>query len=114
MTVKSGVPIIEGDFVASTLLPIFTVSPEFARTRVDNIVFSNITGSIVPLTVQIIESGGSAGNDKIVVDNIDVPANESFEPSRLLQGMNTGDSIHAIAGTANAINVRATGTTFSA
>lgn len=110
--IRAGVPLIEGDFVANTLLAIFTVLV-FARVRVDNIVFTNITGGIVTLTVQIVESGGSTGNDKIVVDNIDIPPNSSVEISRLLHGLNTGDVIHAIAGSASAINVRATGTTFA-
>lgn len=112
MGIKAGVPIIEGVFVANTLLPIFSVDSEFARVRHDNIVFTNTSASIVPLTVQIVENGGSTGNDKIVVDNINVPAHGSFEPSRLLQGMKTGDVMHAIAGTASTINVRSTGTTF--
>lgn len=110
--IKAGVPTIEGVFVADTLLPIFTVDPEFARVRQDNIVFTNITAAIVTLTVHIVENGGSTGSSKIVVDNIDVPAHDSVEPSRLLQGLKTGDSIHAIAGSASSINVRATGTTF--
>ena len=113
MAIKSGVPIIEGVFVEGTLQTIFTVIDEFARTRVDNIVFNNVTGIAVPLTVQIIESGGSQGNDKIIVDNVDIPAFGSLEPSKLLQGLNRGDTIQAIAGTVSSINVRATGTTFS-
>lgn len=113
MAIKSGVPIIEGVFVDNTLQPIFTVSDEFARVRVDNIVFNNVTGIAVSLTVQIIESGGSSGDNKIIIDNVDIPANGSLEPSSLLQGMNRGDTMQAIAGTVSSINVRATATTFS-
>lgn len=111
--IKAGVPIIEGDFVANTLLSILNVGAELTRVRVDNIVFTNITAAIVTLTVQIVENGGSTGNNKIVVDNINVAAHGSVEISRLLHGLNTGDDIFAIAGSANAINVRATGTTFA-
>lgn len=113
MPVKAGVPIIEGVFVADAIAVIYTVPTDLARTRVDNIVFSNISGSVVTLSVQIIASGGSVGDINIVVDNIDVAANDSFEPARLLQGLKTGDTIQAVAGSASAINVRATGTTFT-
>lgn len=111
MTTLTGVPLIEGIDVAATLTAILTNTAS-TRMRVDNITFTNYSALPQTLTVQIIESGGSAGNPNIVLDNIPIPAGESISPVEVLHGLNTGDEIRAIAGTVNTINVRATGTTF--
>lgn len=113
MPTLAGVPIIEGIEVAATLLNIYIVPTSLARTRVDNITFTNHTAGFVTLTVQIVESGGSTGNAKIVIDNINMAPNSTIEPSSVLHGLNTGDTIKAIAGAANSIAVTATGTTFT-
>ena len=111
MSTKAGVPLIEGVNVASSIGSLY-VSPASVRTRIDNIVFTNYTAAGVTLTVQIIESGGSAGNTNIVVDDVTVPAHDSISPVGLLQGMNPGDDLQAVAGSATSINCRASGTTF--
>ena len=113
MPTLTGVPLIEGANVANSIAAIYTVPASLSRVRVDNITFTNYTASPVTLTVQIVESGGSTGNAKIVVDNKTIAVDETFEPSSVLHGLNAGDTIQAVAGSATAINVRATGTTFT-
>ena len=113
MPTLTGVPLIEGVDVANAIAAIYTVPATLSRVRVDNISFTNYTAGAVTLTVQIVESGGSTGNTKIVVDTKTIAVNETFEPSSVLHGLNVGDTIQAVAGSANAINARATGTTFT-
>ncbi len=113
MTVKAGVPIIEGVYVAASIAAIYTVPSSLARTRVDNIAFTNTTAGALTLTVQIIESGGSVDPSNIMIDTLSIGSNETIEPSSLLQGLNTGDTIQAQASAGSSISVRATGTTFS-
>lgn len=111
MTTKAGIPLIEGVDVANAIASLY-LSPALTRTRIDNIVFTNYTAGPVTLTVQIIESGGSAGNSNIVVDTHTLDANSSYTPIALLQGLNPGDDLQAVASAINSINCRATGTTF--
>lgn len=114
MATLTGVPLIQGVDVAPTAMTaIYTVPTTVSRVRVDNISFTNYTAAGVQITVEIIESGGSAGNTKKVVDDVTIPAHETYEPSSVLHGLSVGDSIQASASSANAINVRATGTTFT-
>ena len=113
MATKAGVPLVEGVDVANSIAAVYTVPATLARVRVDNITFHNYSGGGVTLTVQIVESGGSTGNAKIVVDNVTIAANSTLEPSSVLHGLNTGDTIQAVAGSATSINCRATGTTFT-
>ena len=113
MATLTGVPLIEGVDVANAIAAIYTVPASLSRVRVDNISFTNYSAGGVTLTVQIIESGGSAGNTNIVVDAITIAAHETFEPSSVLQGLNAGDTIQAVAGSVTSINCRATGTTFT-
>lgn len=112
MTTKAGVPLVEGVDVASTIGSLY-ISPDLTRTRIDNIVFTNYSASPQTLTVQIIESGGSAGNTNIVVDAETIPAHSSITPVGLLQSMEAGDDLQAVAGAATSINCRASGTTFT-
>ena len=113
MATLTGVPLIEGVAVANSIAAIYTVPTTVSRVRVDNISFVNHTAAGVTLTVQIVQSGGSTGNTKIVVDAINIPAHSTYEPSSVLHGLSVGDTIQAVAGSATSINARATGTTFT-
>lgn len=113
MATLTGVALIEGVDCANSIAAIYTVPATLSRVRVDNISFTNYTAAGVTLTVQIVESGGSTGNTKIVVDAVTVAAHSTFEPSAVLHGLSVGDTIQAVAGSATSINARATGTTFT-
>jgi len=110
MGTLAGVVLINGIDVPGAIATIFTAA---LRTRVDNIVFTNYTASPVTLSVQMVESGGSADDTNIIVDNVTLDAHESVTFIGLLQGLAVGDTIRAVAGSANSINVRASGTTFT-
>lgn len=110
-TFNQFVPIIQGVTVSNTLGSIYTPPTGVVRTRIDSIVFTNYSAGTADLTVEIIESGGSAGDAKKVIEARTLAVNESYTcPELIGQAIESGGSLQALSSVATAIGVTATGT----
>lgn len=100
---------IESTVLTGSAVSLYT-SPTVTTTIVDNLSLTNTTVSPVSVTIYLVPVGGSPGTGNIVVDALSVPANSVVPaPAMQYQILNPGDSIVALAGSASAVNIRASG-----
>ena len=79
-------------------------------TIIDKFTATNFSASPATLGVNLVSSGSSYGNQNLVVSNRTLAAGETYTfPEIVGQILQPGDSISTIAGTASAINIRASG-----
>ena len=115
MAVKAAVPIIQGVDVPSAIGNIYLAPASVVRTRIDAISFTNYSVGTADLTVQLLESGGSTGNTKLLIQTKTLAAGETFTPASVIgQSVESGGSIAALTSVINSIAVTATGTEFTA
>jgi hypothetical protein len=82
-------------------------APTLTTTQIAACTVSNKTGSPATVTVTITPSGGSARN---IVYQVTVPANTQFPLYAVVgQVLDPGDAIHALAGTASALDFHLSG-----
>ena len=83
-------------------------------TIIDKFTATNYTASPATLSVNLVTSAGSAGNDNLIMKTKTLLAGEVFTfPELVGQVLNSGDFISTIAGTSSAINIRASGRVIS-
>lgn len=82
-------------------------------TEIDTFTAYNKTGSNVTFTVYLVASGGSAGGTNSVVSKTIPPGKTWPFPELIGQKLASGDFIATLAGTASALNIRATGRQYS-
>lgn len=83
-------------------------------TIIDKFTATNYTASPATLSVNLVASAGSAGNSNLITKTKTLLAGEVFTfPELVGQVLNPGDFISTIAGTASAINIRASGRVIS-
>jgi hypothetical protein len=83
-------------------------------TIIDKFTATNYTASPATLSVNLVTSAGSAGNSNLITKTKTLLAGEVFTfPELVGQVLNAGDFISTIAGTASAINIRASGRVIS-
>jgi len=81
-----------------------------AQTLIDKFTATNYSGSPATISVNLVTSAGSAGNDNLIVKTKTLQAGETYTfPELVGSALNAGDFISTIAGTASAINIRASG-----
>lgn len=79
-------------------------------TIIDKFTATNYSGSPATLSVNIVTSGDTAGNQNLITKTKTLQANEVFTfPEIVGQVLMAGGFISTIAGTASAINIRASG-----
>ena len=79
-------------------------------TVIDKFTATNYSASPATLSVNLVTSAGSAGNDNLITKTKTLLASEVYTfPELVGQVLNPGDFISTIAGTATAINIRASG-----
>lgn len=78
-------------------------------TEIDTLTAYNKTGANVTITVYLVASGGSAGGTNSVYEKTIAPGKTWPFPELIGQRLSSGGFIAIIAGTANALNIRATG-----
>lgn len=79
-------------------------------TIVDKFSATNYSGSPATLSVNLVPAAGAAGNDNLVVKTKTLQAGETYTfPEVVGHILGAGDFISTIAGTASAINIRASG-----
>ena len=79
-------------------------------TIIDKFTATNYTANPATLSVNIVTVSGSASDDNLVVDTKTLQAGETYTfPEVVGQILRPGDFISTIAGTASAVNIRASG-----
>lgn len=79
-------------------------------TIIDKFTATNYSGSAATLSVNLVTSGGSAGNDNLIVKTKTLQAGETYNfPELVNHILAPGGFISTIAGTASAINIRSSG-----
>lgn len=83
-------------------------------TVIDKFTATNYSASPATISVNLVTSAGSAGNDNLITKTKTLLASEVYTfPELVGQVLNPGDFISTIAGTASAINIRASGRVIS-
>lgn len=83
-------------------------------TIIDKFTATNYSASPATISVNVVTAAGSAGNDNLITKTKTLLASEVYTfPELVGQVLNPGDFISTIAGTATAINIRASGRVIS-
>lgn len=83
-------------------------------TIIDKFTATNYSASPATISVNLVTSAGSAGNDNLITKTKTLLASEVYTfPELVGQVLNAGDFISTIAGTASAVNIRASGRVIS-
>lgn len=83
-------------------------------TIIDKFTATNYSAAAATVSVNLVTSGGSAGNDNLIVKAKTLQPSETYTfPELVGQVLASGGFISTIAGTASAINIRASGRTIS-
>ena len=79
-------------------------------TIIDKFTATNYSAAAATISVNLVTVGGSAGNDNLIVQNKTLQAGETYTfPEIVGQILAPSGFISTIAGTASAINIRASG-----
>ena len=79
-------------------------------TIIDKFTATNYSGSAATLSINLVTTAGAAGNSNLITKTKTLQAGEVYTfPEIVGQVLNAGDFISTIAGTASAINIRASG-----
>lgn len=80
------------------------------KTIIDKFTATNFSGSAAVISVNLVTTGSGAGNENIITKTKTLQPSEVYTfPEIVGQVLNLGDFISTIAGTAAAINIRASG-----
>jgi hypothetical protein len=79
-------------------------------TIIDKFTATNYSGSAATISVNLVTAAGSATNDNLIVKTKTLQPNETYTFPELVGHMlSPGSFISTIAGTASAVNIRASG-----
>ena len=79
-------------------------------TIIDKFTATNYSASAATISVNLVTSAGSAGNNNLITKTKTLQPSEVYTfPELVGQVLNNGDFISTIAGTASAINMRVSG-----
>lgn len=67
------------------------------------VIFCNVSDSLIVLTLHAVPTGSNVGNVNTIIKNLDIPAGETFTFDTEKMVLKTGDRIHAIASSENAL-----------
>lgn len=85
-------------------------TPTGTRTIIDKFTATNTSASTATLSVNIVTSGGAAGDSNTIIKTKSLAANETYTfPEIVGQVLAAGDFISTIASAASAITIRASG-----
>lgn len=80
------------------------------KTIIDKFTATNYSASAATISVNIVTTAGTAGNENLITKTKSLQPSEVYTfPEIVGQVLNAGDFISTIAGTASAINIRASG-----
>jgi hypothetical protein len=79
-------------------------------TIIDKFTATNYSATSATISVNLVALAGSAGNDNLIVKTKTLQPSETYTfPELVGQVISSGEFISTIAGTASAINIRASG-----
>lgn len=79
-------------------------------TVIDKFTATNYSGAAATISVNVVTGGGTAGNDNLIVKTKTLQPSETYTfPELVGQVLNPNGFISTLAGTATAINIRASG-----
>jgi hypothetical protein len=105
VTVKVLVP---AQTAANTQSTVYTATGVTAI--IDKFTATNYSATAATISVNLVTSGGSAGNDNLIVKTKTLQASETYTfPELVGHVLAPGGFISTIAGTASAINIRVSG-----
>ena len=79
-------------------------------TIIDKFTATNYSATAATISINLVTVAGSAGNDNLIVKTKTLQANETYTfPEIVGQVLTPGSFISTIAGTASAVNIRASG-----
>jgi hypothetical protein len=77
---------------------------------IDKFTATNYSGTAATISVNLVTSGGTAGNDNLIVKTKTLQAGETYTfPELVGHVLRPGGFISTLAGTASAINIRVSG-----
>ena len=80
------------------------------KTIIDKFTATNYSGSAATISVNLVSLATTAGNDNLITKTKTLQPSETYTfPEIVGQVLNSGDFISTSAGTASAINIRASG-----
>jgi hypothetical protein len=80
------------------------------KTIIDKFTATNFSASAATISVNLVTTAGAAGNSNIITKTKTLQPSEVYTfPEIVGQVLNNGDFISTIAGTAAAVNIRASG-----
>jgi hypothetical protein len=80
------------------------------QTIIDKFTATNYSANAATISVNLVTAAGSAGNDNLIVKTKTLQAGETYTfPELVGHVLPLGGFISTIAGTASAINIRASG-----
>jgi len=80
------------------------------RTHIDKMTLTNTTADAVTVTIDLVDSGGTAGVAERVISARSIAAGETYTcPEVVGHILNAGDSIQGLASAATSITIRASG-----
>ena len=80
------------------------------KTIIDKFTATNFSASVAVISVNIVTTAGTAGNENLITKTKTLQPTEVYTfPELVGQVLNSGDFISTLAGTAAAINIRASG-----
>lgn len=80
------------------------------KVIIDKFTVTNTTGTAAVITINLVPSSGSASTSNVVLSAKSIAAGESYTcPEVVGQTLESGGFISTIAGTATALNIRASG-----
>lgn len=105
VTVKAIVP---AQTASNSQATVYTASG--VTTIIDKFTATNYSAAAATISVHLVTNGGSATNDNLIVKTKTLQASETYTfPELVGHVLNLGGFISTIAGTASAINIRASG-----
>lgn len=101
--------LLEAKYAENAQTTQFTASTG-TRVIVDKFTATNISAAAVTLGVNLVPSGGAAGDENMIVSDKSIAAGETYTlPEMVGQVLNTGDFISTVAGAATSIVIRLSG-----
>lgn len=88
----------------------YYTAPANTKARIDNLTLTNTTASAVTATVHLVASGGSASASNTIVSARSLAPGESYVvPGAINQWILAGGTIQALASSATAVTIVASG-----
>lgn len=100
--------LVESTQLGNTQTTLYTANG--LRTILDKVSATNVSGSVVTVTVNLVPASSSAGGTNVIVSAKSLQAGESYGfPELVGHILNAGGFVSVLAGTAGAINLRISG-----